>query len=113
LSDPVSDATFVAAARLSDVAPESPVVARVGAYEVAIFSVDGEVHAYENSCPHQGGPIGEGLVEQATITCPWHAWTFDLRTGEMAIGSGFARLRRFETRIQDGFVLVAAEPEPV
>ncbi|HXM08286.1 MAG TPA: Rieske (2Fe-2S) protein [Candidatus Acidoferrum sp.] len=114
MSEPMSSAgTFVVAARLSDITPDRPVIARVGEYEVAIFLVDGEVAAYENACPHQGGPIGEGQIEGATVTCPWHAWTFDLNTGEMAIGPGFARLRRFESRTRDGWVEVAAEPEPV
>jgi nitrite reductase/ring-hydroxylating ferredoxin subunit len=114
LSESASSAvTFVAAARLTDITPDRPVIARVGEYEVAIFLVDGEVAAYENACPHQGGPIGEGQIEGTTVTCPWHAWTFDLHSGEMAIGPGFARLRRFESRTCGGWVEVAAEPEPV
>jgi nitrite reductase/ring-hydroxylating ferredoxin subunit len=114
LSEPLSNAaTFVRAVETSEVLPDRPAIVRVGDYEVAIFLVDGRVEVYENACPHQGGPIGEGLIEGDTVTCPWHAWTFDLHSGEMAIGPGFARLRSFESRVRDGWVEVAAEPEPV
>ncbi|HEY3675633.1 MAG TPA: Rieske (2Fe-2S) protein [Candidatus Tumulicola sp.] len=114
MSEPASSAgVFVGAARRIDIAPDRPAIVRIGQYEVAIFLVDGAVHAYENACPHQGGPIGEGQIDGATVTCPWHAWTFDLHTGEMAIGPGFASLRRFESRVRDGWVEVATEPEPL
>ena len=36
----------------------------------------------ENGCAHRGGPLGEGHVEGTEVTCPWHAWSFDLKTGE-------------------------------
>jgi nitrite reductase/ring-hydroxylating ferredoxin subunit len=92
------------------VAPDTPLIANVGRYEVALFNVGGEIRAYENACPHQGGPIGEGWVEDGVVTCPWHAWRFDLRTGAMTLGD-FARLRRFDVRVEPDGVYVAAEPE--
>jgi nitrite reductase (NADH) small subunit len=112
LSDPApATNAFVATVPLVNLAGDRPAIVRVGPYEVAIFLVDGEVRAYENACPHQGGPIGEGQIEGTTVTCPWHAWTFDLRTGGMALGLDFARLRRFDARVRDGWVDVALEPE--
>jgi nitrite reductase/ring-hydroxylating ferredoxin subunit len=112
INEPVSaGGDFVAVARLTDVDETRPAIVRVGEYEVALFLVDGDVRAYENACPHQGGPIGEGQIEGTTVTCPWHAWTFDLHTGGMALGADFARLRRFEARVQDGRIEVATEPE--
>lgn len=81
----------------------------IGRREVAVFHTDGEFFALENSCPHQGGPLADGWLEGATVTCPWHAWCFDLRTGSLTLG-GFARVDRFEVRIIDGGVWVAPEP---
>lgn len=101
---------MVRVARASDVPPGGAAVVRVGRYEVAIFDLGGEYVAYENACPHQGGPIGEGWIEDGTVICPWHAWCFDLRTGTLTIGD-FARLRRFELRLEGGEIFVAEEPE--
>ena len=50
--------------------------------EIAIFNIDGEFYALENLCPHQGGPLGEGDIEDSCVTCPWHGWQFDIATGE-------------------------------
>ncbi|HTU83444.1 MAG TPA: Rieske 2Fe-2S domain-containing protein [Candidatus Acidoferrales bacterium] len=106
----ISREGYVACGRRADVLPERPRVVAVGRYEVALFDVGGELYAYENACPHQGGPIGEGFIEGSTVTCPWHAWCFDLRTGSMTIGD-FVRLRRFAAYVDGGVVYVAPEPE--
>lgn len=107
------EAEFVPVAPLAGVTPDRPAIVLVGSYEVAIFLVDGEVRAYENACPHQGGPIAEGEIEGTNVTCPWHAWTFDLRTGRMAIGADFACLRRFDARVRGDVIEVALEPEAI
>ena len=54
----------------------------VGGQPVALFNVDGEFFAVDNLCPHQGGPLGEGMVENDSVICPWHAWAFNVKTGE-------------------------------
>ena len=42
----------------------------------------GEYAALENRCPHQGGPLGEGSIENGLLRCPWHGWDFDPLTGK-------------------------------
>lgn len=49
--------------------------------EIALFNIEGEIYALDNSCPHQGGPLGEGDIEDSCVTCPWHGWQFDVKTG--------------------------------
>lgn len=49
--------------------------------EVALFNIDGKIFALNNECPHMGGPLGEGEIEGCCVTCPWHAWQFDIKTG--------------------------------
>ena len=83
----------------------------VGRYDVAVFHVDGEYFALENACPHQGGPIADGWIEERTVTCPWHAWCFDLQTGKMTLGD-FAWIPRFEVRVEGDGIYVATEPLP-
>ncbi len=100
---------FVRVANRRDVSKGAATIVRAGRHEVAIFDVGGELRAYENCCPHQGGPIGEGVVDGDTVTCPWHAWSFDLRDGKLTLGD-FAALRRFELRVEAGAIYVATEP---
>ena len=102
---------FVRVADLDAVPPGSARAFPVGRYDVALFNVGGELYALENSCPHQGGPIADGFLEGRTITCPWHAWCFDLRTGNMTLGD-FATIPRFAVRVEAGAIYLATEPLP-
>ena len=49
---------------------------------VAVCNTEGELHALDGVCPHQGGPLGKGDVEGCILTCPWHGWQFDVRDGQ-------------------------------
>ena len=44
----------------------------------------GKYGALDNKCPHQGGPLGEGSIENGLLRCPWHGWDFDPLTGKTA-----------------------------
>ena len=48
---------------------------------IAVFNVHGTFHAVDGTCPHRGGPLGEGYLEEKVVTCPWHGWRFDVTTG--------------------------------
>src|SRR5260370_17814494 len=49
--------------------------------EIAIFNVNGSYHAIDNTCTHVGGPLCEGELDGAEVTCPWHGGVFDVTTG--------------------------------
>jgi nitrite reductase (NADH) small subunit len=70
--------TWVKAAKCQDVEPGSGVVSDCAGVVVALFNVGGEFHAIQNKCPHRGGPLGEGELNGQVVTCPWHAWSFDV-----------------------------------
>jgi nitrite reductase (NADH) small subunit len=103
--------SFVRVADLAAFPPGSARAFPVGRFEVAVFNVGGELFALENSCPHQGGPIADGWLEAGTVTCPWHAWCFDLRTGKMTLGD-FAWIPRFAIKAEGGAIYVGTEPLP-
>src|SRR5437762_6073833 len=51
---------------------------------LALFNVDGVFYAMDNACAHRGGPLGEGDLDGTIVTCPWHAWRWDVRSGANA-----------------------------
>ena len=75
-------AEFVKVTGAADVAPGSGVVAEIKGQSVAVFNVDGTYYAIDNTCVHRGGPLGEGELEGDTVTCPWHGWQYDVKTGK-------------------------------
>ena len=48
---------------------------------LCLANIDGQIHAMDNLCPHWGGPLGQGTIENGRIKCPWHGWPFDPKTG--------------------------------
>jgi nitrite reductase/ring-hydroxylating ferredoxin subunit len=48
---------------------------------VALAHVEGVIYAFSDSCRHEGGPLSSGVLIGHTVTCPWHGWTYDVRTG--------------------------------
>ena len=97
--------TFVKACAVEDIVPGTGKTLAVEGKELALFNVDGTFHAIDNECPHRGGPLGEGELEGCIVTCPWHAWQFDLTTGESITDD--MTVVRYETRVDGGDVLVA------
>ena len=49
---------------------------------VCMTHFKGQFAALDNACPHQGGPLGEGSIEEGLLRCPWHGWDFDPLTGK-------------------------------
>ena len=72
-------------AQTSDCPPGQTIEAVANGRVIAIFNVDGEYHALDGVCPHQGGPLGQGTLDGRTVTCPWHGWQFDVIDGTTEI----------------------------
>jgi nitrite reductase (NADH) small subunit len=49
--------------------------------KIALFNVGGKFYAIDNECKHRKGPLGEGTLDGAVVTCPWHGWEYDVTTG--------------------------------
>ena len=72
---------------------------------LALFNVDGVFYAIDNRCAHRGGPLGEGELEGRGVTCPWHAWRWDVTTGANA-NNPAVRVACYPVRVEGGAVLV-------
>ena len=73
--------TRVRVAGTGEVAPGEGRIVEAEGRSLAVFNVDGHYYAVDNTCPHRGGPLGEGDLDGAVVACPWHAWRWDVRTG--------------------------------
>lgn len=78
---------------------------------IALFRVEGRCYATQNACPHQGGPLGEGKMKDHVVTCPWHGWTWDVRTGANQRNPKLRKLECFAVEVEGGEVFIEL-PEP-
>lgn len=72
---------YVKVAELSEVPAGGAKLVDLQGSPVALYNVGGSIHATSNTCPHRGGPLAEGSLQGGVITCPWHRFEYDVRTG--------------------------------
>ena len=77
---------FTRVARLPEVVEGKAKAVRVKGHSIALFNVDGRIHATDNQCPHMGYPLTRGAIRQGVLTCDWHGWSFDLEGGGCFVG---------------------------
>ena len=80
-----------------------------GGHAVAVFAHEGGFYALDNRCPHMGFPLAQGTVQDGLLICHWHHARFDLASGD-TFDLFAGDIPRFETRVEDGEVYVAAAP---
>lgn len=96
---------WIEIAQAADCPPGSCRELVVGDRLVALACVDGEYFALDGVCPHQGGPLGQGELTGGVVTCPWHGWQFDVRTGQCQ-GSPSLVQPRLAVRVEGATVYV-------
>lgn len=79
---------------------------QAGGKAIALFNVGGTVYALDNTCLHRGGPLGEGMLEGNVITCPWHMWEYDVRTGEK-VGAPSIEVATYPVQVEGNDIKVA------
>jgi nitrite reductase/ring-hydroxylating ferredoxin subunit len=125
-NDAMSEMRQISLGAASGFADPGRRVIEVDGREIGVFRLKGEFRAYENVCPHMGGPVcqgrinprvsediaadgrSRGLVFSTTATnvaCPWHGYEFDILTGRHQ-GDARLRLRPVRLRIVDGEVVL-------
>jgi nitrite reductase/ring-hydroxylating ferredoxin subunit len=81
-------------------------VVRAEGLALALFKVEGRCYALANACPHRGGPLGEGELHGHVVTCPWHGWTWDVRTGANARNPALKKVACFPVSVVEGEVFI-------
>ena len=97
---------FETVARLDELEPGSLACARVGDEDVALARIGDEVYALQGHCIHLQGPLCEGRLDGHVLSCPWHGWQYDVRTGENEFDRAI-KLETYPVQIEDGEVKVA------
>ncbi len=93
------------ALRISELPKGSGRSLQIDGQRVALFNVGGKYYALADACLHRGGPLGDGHLEGANVTCPWHAWDFDVKTGECQTMKGLKQ-KTYKTKTKNGEVFV-------
>lgn len=75
---------------------------------VCLANVGGELSALDNTCPHRHGPLGQGWIEKDCVVCPWHSWTFHVKTGEAEFPPN-QRVKVIPLRVEGDDVLINIE----
>jgi nitrite reductase (NADH) small subunit len=82
---------------------------RIGDDEIAIFNLGGRYVAVDNSCPHRGGPLCDGIVSGDTVVCPLHGWKISLETGNVLKPEVSVRVETYPVLVEDGVIRVQVE----
>jgi 3-phenylpropionate/trans-cinnamate dioxygenase ferredoxin subunit len=110
-------------AAVGDIPPGERKIVEVAGLSIGVFNLKGEFFAVRNRCPHQGGPLCEGklwgLLEAPVpgefalsrrgeiLSCGWHGWEFDVRTGQSWCDPKRLRARTYDVRVESGSTLVS------
>lgn len=79
----------------------------VGNRDLAVFNLGDRFMTVDGRCPHNGGPLSDGIVSGDTVICPLHAWKIKLCTGAVERPAGTpACVRTYPTRVDDGIVVI-------
>ena len=79
--------------------------------KIGIFrTVDDRIFAIEDHCPHKGGPLSQGIVHGAAVTCPLHNWVISLETGK-ALGADDGAVKTIPVKVEGGRIAIALDHE--
>ena len=75
--------------------------------KIGVFrTMDDRIFAIEDHCPHKGGPLSQGIVHGAAVTCPLHNWVISLETGK-ALGADDGSVRTIPVRVEGEMLFIA------
>lgn len=94
---------------VEDLLPGERLFIEIGDEAVVLFNIAGDFYAISDVCTHDGGPLGEGEVEDHQIICPRHGARFDLKTGEVLSLPAVRGVPSYPVRVVDGQIEIGVE----
>jgi 3-phenylpropionate/trans-cinnamate dioxygenase ferredoxin subunit len=98
---------FYKVAKLSDIPDGQARVYEVQGRRLAVANVEGEAFAIDDICTHDGGPLGEGELDDHQIECPRHGARFDIRTGKALCLPAVVPVQSYKAEVRDGEIWIA------
>ncbi len=95
-------------AALADLAEDAALAVKLGSLRIALYRLDGEVHALEDVCTHALALLSQGFIENGAVECPLHGARFDIATGRCLSPPATVDLRTYAVRVEGGEVYVRA-----
>ncbi|WP_020578005.1 Rieske (2Fe-2S) protein [Actinopolymorpha alba] len=116
-------------ATVDEIPPGQRKIITVERRSIGLFNVNGDFYAIRNQCPHEGGPLCEGVLSGLVrsempgeyeyvrrgeiVRCPWHQWEFDVRTGQSWFDPAKTRVRAYETTVETTTSLATSDADLV
>ena len=100
----------ISVAKVADLEPGACLSVEAGGVGVALCNVNGMIYALENTCPHAGGPLGEGTLAGEVVECPWHGWRYNVRTGEK-LGNPEIKVTCYQVQVTGDLIQVSVPLE--
>ncbi len=97
---------WVRVAERADLPPGRLLYVEVDGLPIALANIAGTIYAFGDSCRHEGGPLSAGVLIEHTVTCPWHGWTYDIRTGKSIVPPVGLRVPIYPVSIEGDAVFV-------
>jgi 3-phenylpropionate/trans-cinnamate dioxygenase ferredoxin component len=102
-------ADFATVAKTTDIPPGQVKVFSVNGKEIALCRVDDEFYAIDDVCTHDGGPLGEGFLDDHQIECPRHGARFDIKTGKALTLPAVMPVKAYPVKVEGDEVKVRVE----
>ena len=67
--------------KISDLEDDVVVAVNSGSFSLAVVKHDGKIHVLDGKCTHEGGPLGEGYIDNGELICPLHSGAYNIDTG--------------------------------
>ena len=96
---------FVSVADVKSLPPGHGRTVHIKGREFALFNVEGQFYAIDDTCPHRGGPLGAGYLERDQVFCPLHGWAFDVKTGA-CLSNASKPVHSYPTRVVENEVQI-------
>ena len=92
-------------AQLTDIPEGGSKLVMVDDTPIALFNIKGEIHAWDNRCPHRGASLADGNISESVIQCKYHLWEFDIKSA-CAVANSDLKVKTFTIVVENGDVFI-------